>query len=129
LSACGPRGTFTPPADLISPAGPDSPMPPVPPASVTLLECGCLLFQANRHQAAYHALLAAVYAARDESDAPQLTAVSIELRNCQRALDALHPTDPLATVPAESGRGPFALAADIAATLARGLTHFRPDAG
>lgn len=93
----------------------------VPPASVTLLECGRLLFQAKQHQAAYHALFAAVYAARDESDPSQLTAVSTELRFCQQVLDTQFPTHPLATVPAESGRGPFALAADIAATLARGL--------
>lgn len=99
-------------------------MPPVPPASVSLLECGRLLFQANRHQAAYHALLAAVYVARDESDAQQLTAAADELRTCQQALDALDPNHPMATAPAESGRGPFALAADIAATLARGLTAF-----
>lgn len=99
-------------------------MPPVPPAPVSLLECGRLLFQANRHQAAYHALLAAVYLGRDESDAPQLTAAAIELRTCQQSLDALHPNHPMATAPAESGRGPFALAADIAATLARGLAAF-----
>jgi hypothetical protein len=97
-------------------------MPLVPPASVSLLECGRLLFQANRHQAAYHALLAAVYAARDESDARQLTVVSSVLRNCQRSLDADFPAHPLATVPDESGRGPFAVAADIATTLARAVT-------
>jgi len=75
----------------------------------------------RRYEAAYHALMAAVHCAEDDSDADQLAEAAVLLRNYRLDIDAIRPSHRLSTQSTHGGRSIYEMGAVMAEAMIKRL--------